>query len=1143
MKTAHLSASLFIILTVAMLLFCMPNLLLADDHGDDFSHATFTSVGSSISGSIDPSGDIDYFEFTVSQTAIYVIYTRGITDTLGGLYDANYSILESDRYSGEDDNFRIERSLTPGTYYVMVRGGYDYTTGNYELHLEGPGAGTVSDDHGFSPWSASAVTVGSITDGSIDVPDDRDYFEFTVSQTAIYVIYTRGITDTLGGLYDANYSILESDRYSGEDDNFRIERSLTPGTYYVMVRGGYDYTTGNYELHLEGPGVTPGHLDHFSFSTISSPQTVGTPFQVTVSARDASGELISSFNGSVSLGASSGQIYPPEIYVSNGVGTTDKVKLYSAGAMYLTAQGYGMYGRSNFFDVTGQGAMIGNLTGVVRDGNGIRLTGAAVWLSRTKDGWDYQVHTTNGNYEFTDISCDNYYYVWAEYDGARSPYHPVKVPCSNRTMVENITVVKCNPQGKTPVLLVPGIMGSTSKYKGGGYPVLPKDPPLWDSGRLVLLDPAGIAGWTDLIEDHFNEEEGYQLGCNLFQVPYDWRMDIDQAWKQYLKKWIDEAKRITGSPKVNIVAHSMGGLLTRAYIQSEDYDYDIDRFAMVGTPNYGAATAYYLWEGGDPYLADQLNEPWYMERLNLNFYSNTINKMYDTYYNESVFIDLGILGFCKRDKIFDMIQKHGESVHQLMPTYDDPLSTGAIMDPDSINTFLINLNNSPNTSRMVHDNSQDPDKVMTWIFGGKAKDTIKTVNVGKPPGNKFYPDGAPKGKPSYDNLGDGTVLTKSLQGPFALIPEFKQGSHSGLIKTFAGDIFEFITGSQPLQKVMAAAQPASVLAIQINGRASGYVQSPGGLENGIKEGALVEEIPGTEVLFSPDAGYIKIENPSEGAYSVILNSPYQEDFGIDLMYGNDQDIINRQMIVFSHGAPFTFSFTLDIASDEKITIQHTPETPTDLKADAVGQGGLKTRLSWNISSGASSYRIYAKNQGEPYLQLLGTTSSLSFNTGDEWAYDASITTRFYAVSAVNVQNAESFLSDMVKNDDRDHDGLTDVKEATAGSNPDNPDSDGDGLLDGNEYNKGTNPLVQDTDGDGYSDYDEVVAGTDPLDENSVPTCPDDANGDGSINVQDVICIINVILDTGTASGNPDCNEDGSVNVLDVICVINKILEG
>ena len=56
--------------------------------------------------------------------------------------------------------------------------------------------------------------------------------------------------------------------------------------------------------------------------------------------------------------------------------------------------------------------------------------------------------------------------------------------------------------------------------------------------------------------------------------------------------------------KVDIVAHSMGGLVARSYIQSENYNNDIRNLTLVGTPNKGAVFSYLIWEGGDPILAD-----------------------------------------------------------------------------------------------------------------------------------------------------------------------------------------------------------------------------------------------------------------------------------------------------------------------------------------------------------------------------------------------------------------------------------------------------------------------------------------------------------------------------------------------------------
>jgi len=64
--------------------------------------------------------------------------------------------------------------------------------------------------------------------------------------------------------------------------------------------------------------------------------------------------------------------------------------------------------------------------------------------------------------------------------------------------------------------------------------------------------------------------------------------------------------------------------------------------------------------------------------------------------------------------------------------------------------------------------------------------------------------------------------------------------------------------------------------------------------------------------------------------------------------------------------------------------------------------------------------------------------------------------------------------------DMDKDGLSDVREAQLGTNPNNPDTDADGLFDKEEVDTyKTNPLNPDTDGDGYKDGDEVSKGYNP----------------------------------------------------------------
>lgn len=107
-----------------------------------------------------------------------------------------------------------------------------------------------------------------------------------------------------------------------------------------------------------------------------------------------------------------------------------------------------------------------------------------------------------------------------------------------------------------------------------------------------------------------------------------------------------------------------------------------------------------------------------------------------------------------------------------------------------------------------------------------------------------------------------------------------------------------------------------------------------------------------------------------------------------------------------------------------------------------------------------------------------------------------------------------FFGDLAQgsSDNDDNDGLTNLEELNAGSNPtladsdadglddeveislaeptdvNNPDTDGDGLTDGEEVNgnPSSNPLIVDSDFDGFDDFFEMWIGSDPNDFNSLP---------------------------------------------------------
>ena len=131
--------------------------------------------------------------------------------------------------------------MSAGTYYVKVEG-FGSNTGAYTIHASFEG-----DDHSDTRSGATSLSLGSSRPGQIATRDDVDYFAVEVSQAGVLTVYTTGNLDTEGTLEDSSGNRLERDIWSGNGDNFRIEHSVSAGTYYVKVEGRFD--TGDYTIH------------------------------------------------------------------------------------------------------------------------------------------------------------------------------------------------------------------------------------------------------------------------------------------------------------------------------------------------------------------------------------------------------------------------------------------------------------------------------------------------------------------------------------------------------------------------------------------------------------------------------------------------------------------------------------------------------------------------------------------------------------------------------------------------------------------------------------------------------------------------------------------------------------------------------
>jgi pimeloyl-ACP methyl ester carboxylesterase len=182
---------------------------------------------------------------------------------------------------------------------------------------------------------------------------------------------------------------------------------------------------------------------------------------------------------------------------------------------------------------------------------------------------------------------------------------------------------------REPIVLVPGIAGTILQKSDGteAWPninemlISPSDSYL----DALALDVAGatqstlratailktarltLGGITLFSDDFYGNlinaftSAGYVEGRNLFTAPYDWRMDINNSVAS-LAAVIAQARAASPTGKIDIIAHSMGGLLVKKYlagiapVSSTSF---LDKVILAGVPELGAPYALKMLNYGD----------------------------------------------------------------------------------------------------------------------------------------------------------------------------------------------------------------------------------------------------------------------------------------------------------------------------------------------------------------------------------------------------------------------------------------------------------------------------------------------------------------------------------------------------------------
>src|SRR3989344_1569458 len=409
-----------------------------------------------------------------------------------------------------------------------------------------------------------------------------------------------------------------------------------------------------------------------------------------------------------------------------------------------------------------------------------------------------------------------------------------------------------------PVIIIPGIMGSAYK-----------------NGELVI-DPI-LHTYDDLIATL--EANGYEKNKDLFPFPYEWR-DSNVITANLLKDKIAEVKASCSAAaladidcsKVDIVAHSMGGLVARQYIQSGQYQNDVDQLIFLGTPHKGSQKAYLQWEGGEfpPGTVDSLIELYFKKEALSNFYLS----LFSYIHNRPV-----------------------SSVQELLPIFDylKDKDTGIIRQYPSNypqNIFLESLDN--NISNLLNSGVE-----ITNIIGNTGNNSINKIIVVPSVDSEKWVHG------EADNfelgIGDGTVTVYGATLDNSISNEEWNGvSHLRLPRETSSRIFNILTDKvsdsviylSPIEKIFSIQlqSPIDVVVTEPDGKRIGKNFETGD-EYNEKLGAFYSGFNNN------DDEYITIPNPLDGEYKIEVQGT--EDggrYGIVTGFISDEFATSNEMV-------------------------------------------------------------------------------------------------------------------------------------------------------------------------------------------------------------------------------------------------------
>ncbi|WP_158551364.1 Ig-like domain-containing protein [Rhodohalobacter sp. SW132] len=260
------------------------------------------------------------------------------------------------------------------------------TAGNYTLSFNAIGASENAVSESFDVVAADPDNLsrlsGNNQNGVVTETLDEPFVvrvadEFGNPVSGLEVEFSIG--DTPSGASGQSLSSSSVTTNSAGEASSTLTLGNLTGTYTVIAAAG---AAGNISFSAN---AAAGSAETFDFDDISSPQTAGESFDISLTAFDGQGNIATGYQGTASLSASAGSVSPGNAEFTNGTASLSVSLSTASGNQSITASDGSITGSSNTFEVQSGGVSASN-SSVSADPNQLQAGNSSELSINLRDG-------------------------------------------------------------------------------------------------------------------------------------------------------------------------------------------------------------------------------------------------------------------------------------------------------------------------------------------------------------------------------------------------------------------------------------------------------------------------------------------------------------------------------------------------------------------------------------------------------------------------------------------------------------------------------------------------------------------------------------------------------------------------------------